>query len=75
MSSSLEKLEKMARTVKMTPQQKEQQRRSFAYGSAAIENSHITRESISRAAEEIAAGRRQVVDQRSEINDKLPNGR
>lgn len=66
MSPNLAKLTEMARHVEMTPQQREEQRRSFAYGSAVIENSDVTRESITRAAEEIESGRRQVVDQRSE---------
>jgi hypothetical protein len=34
----------------MTPEQREQQRRSFAYGNTKIENDLITREMIEEAA-------------------------
>jgi hypothetical protein len=66
MSSDLQKLTELARTVEMTPQEREAQRQSFAYGSALIENENITRESIRRAAEEISSGQKQVIDQRNE---------
>ncbi|MBB5051317.1 Fic family protein [Afipia massiliensis] len=65
MTSSLEKLMEFARNVRMSAEEQEQQRRSFAYGSAAIENSDVTREFIRRAADEIAAGRKQIVDERT----------
>jgi len=42
-----------ARNVVMTPEEKERQRRSFAYGNTRIENSRITREMVDRAAEEL----------------------
>ena len=38
----------------MTPEQAEEQRRSFAFGNTAIENPLITREMIDKAAEDIA---------------------
>lgn len=42
-----------AQQYKMTPEQEEAQRRSFAYGNAAIDNPHVTREMIDRAADQI----------------------
>jgi hypothetical protein len=43
-------LEKV-KSVKMTPEQREQQRRSFAYGNTRIENPLITRETVKEQAE------------------------
>jgi len=40
-----------AKTVKSTPQQLEEQRRSFAYGNTKIENPLITREMIDEEAD------------------------
>jgi hypothetical protein len=68
MSSDLQKLTELARAVEMTPQEREAQRQSFAYGSAFIENANITRDSIRRAAEEISSGQKQIIDQRTERN-------
>lgn len=51
MSPELEKLLDMARKVQMTPEQAEEQRRSFAYGNTKIENDSITRDTINRAAD------------------------
>ncbi len=42
-----------ARRVKMTPAEKEEQRRSFAYGNANIENSAVTREIVDNVADEM----------------------
>ena len=53
MSGELNKLLEMARRVKMTPEEEEQQRRSFAYGNIKIENETITRDMIDRAAEQL----------------------
>jgi len=50
MTKDLEKLLEAARRVKMTEEDKEVQRRSFAYGSAKIENDDVTREMINEAA-------------------------
>lgn len=50
MSKDLEKLLKIARKVKMTSADYEQQRRSFAYGNTNIENARITKETIDKAA-------------------------
>lgn len=54
MSNDLEKLVKLARSVRMTKEQQEQQRRSFAYGNAGLENDLITREMIDEQAEKLA---------------------
>lgn len=42
-----------ARRIKMTPTEKEEQRRSFAYGNANIENSAVTREIVDNVADEM----------------------
>ena len=52
-SEELDELIEMARTIRMTPEQAERQRRSFAYGNVKIENDFITWEMIDRAAEEL----------------------
>ena len=51
----LEKLLERASHVKMTTDEKEQQRRSFAYGNTNIENPRITRETVDRQAEALKA--------------------
>ena len=43
-----------AKEIEMTPKQKEEQRRSFAYGNANIENDAVTRDVVNHAAEELA---------------------
>ena len=48
---TLEELVELARRVPMTAEQHEEQRRSFAYGNAKIENDAITREMIDRQAD------------------------
>lgn len=54
MASHLQALLAAAKTTKPTPEQMEQQRRSFAFGNTALENPLITREMIDRQAEELA---------------------
>jgi len=54
MSSRLKDLVKKARRIQMTDDQKEQQRRSFAYGNAGLENDLITREMVDKEAEKLA---------------------
>ena len=54
MTDKLEFLLEKAKKIKMTDAQKEEQRRSFAYGNTKIENDLITREMIDKAAERIA---------------------
>lgn len=51
MPKALKLLLDIARNVSMTPEEREQQRRSFAYGNTKIENERITRATIDRAAE------------------------
>jgi hypothetical protein len=46
-----------AKAVSMTPEQREAQRRSFAFGNANIENERITRETVDQAAETLNAKR------------------
>jgi hypothetical protein len=50
MTKDLNILVEKARSISMTETDKEKQRRSFAYGSAKIENDDITREIIDEAA-------------------------
>jgi hypothetical protein len=54
MTDSLKKLLEAARTVKPTPEHREQQRRSFVYGNTHFENALITREMVDREAEKLA---------------------
>lgn len=42
------------RGYEVTPAEREEQLRSFAYGNAAISNPNVTREMVDRAAEELA---------------------
>lgn len=51
MPDELNKLIERSKSVSMTPKEKEEQRRSFAYGNSKIENDRITRETIDREAE------------------------
>lgn len=51
--TKLENLIAAARNVIPTPQEQEEQRRSFAYGNTRIENPRITRETIDQEAEEL----------------------
>jgi len=51
MSDKLAELIERAKRVKMTPEQEEQQRRSFAFGNTSFENSRITRRMVDEAAE------------------------
>jgi predicted RNA-binding protein with PIN domain len=53
MTNELQKLLLAARKIAMTDSDKEEQRRSFAYGSAKIENDDITREMVNQAAERL----------------------
>jgi hypothetical protein len=51
MTRQLENLLEAAKKVVLTPEEKEQQRRSFAYGNTKIENSRITREMVDEAGD------------------------
>jgi len=46
-------IEKLAK-IKMTPEQAEEQRRSFAYGNCAIDNPNVTREMVNKIADKMA---------------------
>lgn len=54
MTEELKTLIEVAKRVTPTPAQREEQRRSFAYGNTAFENKRITREMIDRQAEKLA---------------------
>jgi hypothetical protein len=54
MTNALAVLLEEAKKAKPTPEQKEQQRRSFAYGNTAFENPLITRTMIDQQADELA---------------------
>lgn len=56
--NDLSKLVEKAKGIRMTAEEKEEQRRSFAYGNANIENSAVTRAVVDQAAEELARDRR-----------------
>ncbi|HKV47451.1 MAG TPA: hypothetical protein VJN69_05120 [Candidatus Acidoferrales bacterium] len=47
----LQQLLDAAKSLEMTPEQKEEQRRSFAFGNTNIENARITRETVNQEAE------------------------
>ena len=53
MDQDLTRLIEVARRVKPSPEHREAQRRSFAYGNAAFENELITREMVDRQAEKL----------------------
>jgi hypothetical protein len=55
MAGELEELLERARRVEMDAAQREEQRRSFAYGNTKIENPLITRETVDRQAEALKA--------------------
>jgi hypothetical protein len=54
MTDELKDLIEAAKKEQPTPEQREQQRRSFAYGNGALENELITREMIGREAEKLS---------------------
>lgn len=55
MGEELKRLIEVAKRVTPTPEHREEQRRSFAYGNTAYENTRITREMINQQAEKLAA--------------------
>ncbi len=55
MSDDLKVLLEKARFVTMSSEDKEEQRRSFAFGNSNIENSRITREIVDEQAELLKA--------------------
>lgn len=54
MPNSLSRLIEMAKAVRVSEKQREEQRRSFVYGNTAFENEEITRDMVDRQAEERA---------------------
>lgn len=55
MNRDLKPLLEAAERTSMTPQEKEEQRRSFAFGNTAIENERITREMVEAEADQLPA--------------------
>ena len=53
MPNSLSRLIEMAKAVRVSKEQREEQRRSFVYGNTAFENDRITRDMVDRQAEEL----------------------
>jgi len=53
MASELEELLRATKEKSLTPGEKEEQRRSFAYGNTKIENPRITRETVDEEAESL----------------------
>lgn len=53
MTDQLREMLERARRVDMTDAEKEEQRRSFAYGNANIENERVTREIVDQEAEKL----------------------
>lgn len=57
MTDNLRELLDKAKCVEVSPEQKEEQRRSFAFGNTNIENPRITRETVNQQAEELKKDR------------------
>ena len=57
MTEKLKDLLDKARKVVLSPEKKEEQRRSFAYGNTNIENPRITREMVDQEAEKLKKSR------------------
>jgi hypothetical protein len=53
MTKELQELLEAAKNIVVSPEQKEEQRRSFAFGNTNIENPRITRETVDKEAEEL----------------------
>lgn len=53
MTDKLKDLFEKAKSVRVSPEEKEEQRRSFAYGNTNIENPRITRETVDQEAEKL----------------------
>ena len=58
MSTQLERLIATTKGVRLTPEQSEEQRRSFAYGNTKIENPRITRKTVDQEAESLKQNRK-----------------
>ena len=55
--TNLDKLIEQARSKGMTLSQREEQRRSFVYGTCAIENTRVTRETVTKVEQELKKAR------------------
>ena len=55
MTKGLEDLLAAAKNAPFTPQDEEEQRKSFAYGNTNIENSRVTRDTIEKEAKSLKA--------------------
>ena len=53
----LQRLIERSRSVKMTPSEVEQQRRSFAFGNSNIENDRVTRSVVDQEAEKLGSAK------------------
>jgi hypothetical protein len=53
MGTELERLIDATKSVQLTPEEREEQRRSFAYGNTKIENSRVTRGTVDQEAESL----------------------
>ena len=58
-SESLDRLIEAARKIEMSDEDREEQRRSFAFGNANIENPRVTRELVDRVADRMAREQRE----------------
>jgi hypothetical protein len=56
--SRLEELVESTKKLAPTAQEKEEQRRSFAYGNTKIENPRITRETVDQEAASLESGKK-----------------
>ena len=56
MTRKLQDLLERAREIRMSPDEQEAQRRSFAYGNAHIENERVTRAMVDEAADKLKRG-------------------
>lgn len=57
-TKDLEQLVEQVRSVKMTPELREAQRRSFVYGTTKLENKFVTKELVDEVGEELRANGR-----------------
>ena len=57
MTKDRQELLATAKNAEVSPQQKEEQRRSFAFGNTNIANPRITREIVDREADAMALGK------------------
>ena len=58
-SESLDRLIEAARKIEMSDEDREEQRRSFAFGNANIENPRVTRELVDKVADRMAREQRE----------------